>query len=83
MKADVADVLLAIRRPTLVLNRTGNPIVPVEQSREAAAAIKGVKFVELPGTDHLAFSEDIDSLLDEVAEFPSPACGRAPTRIGC
>jgi class 3 adenylate cyclase len=41
----------------------------VEQSREAAAAIKGAKFVELPGTDHLAFSEGIDSLLDEVEEF--------------
>jgi class 3 adenylate cyclase len=69
MKADVADILPAIRTPTLVLNRTGNPIVPVEQSREAAAAIKGAKFVELPGTDHLAFSEGIDSLLDEVEEF--------------
>jgi predicted alpha/beta-fold hydrolase len=39
MKADVADVLPSIRTPTLVLNRIGNPIVPVEQSREAAAAI--------------------------------------------
>src|SRR5215216_5618998 len=58
-----------IRTPTLVLNRTGNPIVPVEQSRVAAAAIKGAKFVELPGTDHLAFSEGIDSLVDELEEF--------------
>jgi class 3 adenylate cyclase len=69
MKADVADVLPLIRTPTLVLNRTGNPIVPVEQSRVAAAAIKGARFVELPGTDHLAFSEGIDSLVDELEEF--------------
>jgi class 3 adenylate cyclase len=69
MEADVSDILPSIRLPTLVLNRAGNRIVPVDQSREAAAAIPGAKFIELPGTDHLAFSEDIDGLLDEVEEF--------------
>jgi class 3 adenylate cyclase len=69
LEADVADVLPSIRTPTLVLNRTGNRIVPLEQSREAAAAIQGARFVELPGSDHLAFSEGIDPLLDEVEEF--------------
>ena len=69
MKADVADVLPLIRTPTLVLNRTGNRIVPVEQSRLAAAVIEGARFVELPGSDHLAFSEGIDGLVDEVEEF--------------
>ena len=69
MTADVADILPLIRTPTLVLNRTGNRIVPVEQSREAAAAIEGARFVELPGTDHLAFSEGTDRLVDEVEEF--------------
>jgi class 3 adenylate cyclase len=29
----------------------------------------GAKFVELPGTDHIAFSEGVDLLLDEVEEF--------------
>jgi pimeloyl-ACP methyl ester carboxylesterase len=55
MQADVAGVLPLIRTPALVLNRTGNRIVPVEQSRVAAAAIEGARFVELPGTDHLAY----------------------------
>jgi class 3 adenylate cyclase len=66
---DVTDVLSSIRTPTLVLNRTGNRIVPIDQSRQAAAAIPGVRFVGLPGTDHLAYSEGIDGLLDEVEEF--------------
>jgi class 3 adenylate cyclase len=69
MEADVGDVLPSIRVPTLVLNRTGNRIVPVEQSRAAAAALEGARFVELSGTDHLAFSEGIDRLVDEVEEF--------------
>jgi class 3 adenylate cyclase len=69
MEADIGDILPAIQAPTLVLNRTGNRIVTPEQSREAAAAIPGARFVELPGTDHIAFSEGIDALLDEVEEF--------------
>jgi len=82
MEADVADVLPLIRTPTLVLNRTGNRIVPVEQSRVAAAAIEGARFVELPGTDHVAFSEGIGSLLDEVEEFLTGArTGADPDRV--
>jgi class 3 adenylate cyclase len=69
IEADIGDVLPMIRTPTLVLNRTENRIVPIEQSRRAAAAIQGASFIELPGTDHLAFSEDVDRLLDEVEEF--------------
>ena len=81
MEADVAGVLPSIRTPTLVLNRTGNRIVPVAQSRLAAAAIPGARFVELPGTDHLAFSEGIDGLLDEVEEFLTGArTGADPDR---
>jgi class 3 adenylate cyclase len=69
LEADVTDLLPEIRCPTLVLNRTGNLIVPVEQSRRAADLIPGAKFVELPGADHLVFSEGVDLLLDEVEEF--------------
>ena len=82
MESDVRDVLPSIRIPTLVLNRTGNRIVPVDQSREAAAAIPDARFVELPGTDHLAFSEDVDSLLDEIEEFLTGSrSGADPDRL--
>ncbi len=82
MEADAGHVLTSIRCPTLVLNRTGNRIVPVEQSRQAAAAIEGAQFVELPGTDHLAYSEGIDILLDEVEEFLTGArTGGDPDRL--
>ena len=60
MEADISEALPSIRTPTLVINRTGNRFVSVEHSREAAAAIEGARFVELPGTDHLAFSEGVD-----------------------
>ena len=69
MEADVNRILPLIRCPTLVLNRRENPIVPIEQSRRAATAIPGAKFVELAGTDHLAYAEGVDTLLDEIEEF--------------
>ena len=82
LESDLGDVLPTIRTPTLVLNRTANRIVPVEDSRRAAAAILGARFIELPGTDHLAFSQGIDRLLDEVEEFVTGArTGADPDRM--
>jgi class 3 adenylate cyclase len=70
IEADVgAPALRAIAAPTLVLNRAGNRIVPPNLSRDVASRIPGARYVELPGTDHLAYSEDLDGLLDEVEEF--------------
>jgi pimeloyl-ACP methyl ester carboxylesterase len=82
MEADVADVLPVIRTPTLVLNRTGNQIVPVEQSRLAAAMIEGARFVELPGGDHLAFRR-ASMVCWMRSKSSSPAPARGPTRTGC
>jgi class 3 adenylate cyclase len=82
MLYDVGDILATIRVPTLVLNRTGNPIVAMELSRQVASVIPGAKLVELPGTDHLAYSEKVDALLDEVEEFLTGArTGGDPDRI--
>lgn len=69
MDVDLTTVLPSIRCPTLVLNRTGDRIVPVEQSRNAAALIDSARFVELSGTDHLIFSEGIDEVAEEIEEF--------------
>jgi class 3 adenylate cyclase len=69
LEADVTHLVGLIHAPTLVLNRTGNRIVPLEASRAAAAAIDGARFVELPGTDHLIFSEGADDVLGEIEEF--------------
>jgi class 3 adenylate cyclase len=82
MQTDVSALLPRVRTPTLVLNRSGNRIVTVEQSREAAAAIEGARFVELPGTDHLIFSEGIDPLVEEIEEFLTGSrSGADPDRV--
>ena len=66
---DVRAVLPSIQAPTLVLQRTGDRIVPVEQARYLAASIPSGHLVELPGDDHIPFLGDADALVSEVEEF--------------
>jgi class 3 adenylate cyclase/pimeloyl-ACP methyl ester carboxylesterase len=66
---DVRQVLPLVQAPTLVLHRTGDLIVPVEQGRAVAERIGGARFVELPGVDHIPWLADWESITDEIAEF--------------
>ncbi|HEX8493914.1 MAG TPA: alpha/beta fold hydrolase [Pyrinomonadaceae bacterium] len=66
---DVRHVLESIRVPTLVIHRTDDQCLKVEEGRYVAERIPGARFVELPGVDHLPFVGDQDVILDEVEEF--------------
>ncbi len=66
---DVREVLPTIRVPTLVINRRGNPLIPVDAGREVARRIPGAKWVELPGDDYGVAVGDTDTLIDHVEEF--------------
>ena len=82
MESDVRDVLSTIPVPTMVLNRSGNRIVSADLSREVASLIPDAKYVELPGSDHLAFSEDVDAVLAEIEEFLTGTRSRTdPERV--
>jgi len=66
---DVRNVLPSIRVPSLVIHRSEDQCLKVEEGRFVADRIPGAKFVELPGDDHLPFVGDQDAILDEVEEF--------------
>ena len=66
---DVRAVLPSIQAPTLVLHRTRDRIVPVDQGRYLGEAIPHAKFVELEGKDHIPFVGDADAVVDEIQEF--------------
>lgn len=66
---DTRSVLSSISVPTLILHRAGDPFTGPEHSRYLAAQIRGAKYVELSGVDHLFFAEDADRLLAEIQEF--------------
>ncbi|HEX5875621.1 MAG TPA: alpha/beta fold hydrolase [Pyrinomonadaceae bacterium] len=66
---DVRNVLPSIRVPSLVIHRTEDQCLKVEEGRFVAERIPGAKFVEFPGQDHLPFVGDQDAIVDEVEEF--------------
>jgi pimeloyl-ACP methyl ester carboxylesterase len=66
---DIRDLLPSIRVPALVLHRTGDQCLKVEEGRFLASRIPGAKFVELPGADHLPFVGDQDAMLTAIKDF--------------
>jgi pimeloyl-ACP methyl ester carboxylesterase len=79
---DVRDVLPSIGVPTLVLHRTGDRCLKVEEGRYLASRIPGARFVELPGDDHLPFVGDQDGMLREIDRFLAQADARpSPQRV--
>jgi len=82
---DIRHVLPAVQAPSLILHRVGDKTIPVEAGRYLAQHIRGAKYVELPGEDHLlqAFDQDtLDLLIDEIEEFVTGSRpGPEPDRV--
>jgi pimeloyl-ACP methyl ester carboxylesterase/DNA-binding winged helix-turn-helix (wHTH) protein/class 3 adenylate cyclase len=66
---DVRNVLPTVRVPTLVIHRSGDMCLKVEEGRFVASQIPACKYVELGGIDHLPFVGEQDEILDEIEEF--------------
>ncbi|HQU84057.1 MAG TPA: alpha/beta fold hydrolase [Pyrinomonadaceae bacterium] len=66
---DVRNVLPLVRVPTLVIHRSGDMCLKVEEGRFVASLIPACKYVELGGVDHLPFVGDQDEILEEIEEF--------------
>lgn len=74
---DVRYALGAVSVPTLVLHRTGDPIVPVGHGRYLAEHIEGARLVEIPGDFHVGGRPgDERPVLDAIAEFVTGAPAR-------
>jgi pimeloyl-ACP methyl ester carboxylesterase len=67
--ADVGPVLSTIHVPVLLLHRSGDRRVGIDNARDLAARIPGAKLVELPGDDHLPYIGDSARLVIEIAAF--------------
>jgi pimeloyl-ACP methyl ester carboxylesterase/class 3 adenylate cyclase len=68
-QTDVRHVLPSIHVPTLIVHRTENWWVDVQQGRYLAEHIPGAKLVEVPGVDYFPFLGDADAVLDPIEEF--------------
>jgi class 3 adenylate cyclase len=66
---DVRHILPSVTVPALILHRTGERVINVENARYLARHIPRAKLVELPGIDHTIGVGDTDAIVDEVEEF--------------
>jgi pimeloyl-ACP methyl ester carboxylesterase len=66
---DTRSVLPLIQAPTLMLYRTDDEDVDVEEGRWMASQIPNATFVELPGDAHLFWAVDPGEFVDEIEEF--------------
>jgi len=69
MRTDVRDVLPVIDVPTLVVQISDDPMAPPPVGRYLAEHIAGAVYRELPGTDHIFWSQNGDAVVDEIEEF--------------
>jgi class 3 adenylate cyclase len=82
LSADVRHVLPLIHCPTLVLSRTGYPLVTRGHARYLAEHIPDARLVELPGTDGTLVTEHAGEILDRIEEFLSGVPGGSvPDRV--
>lgn len=68
-EADVRDILPSIRVPTLVMNRTGDPVANIEAARDLASRIEGARFVEFPGATHALTTVEPERVIAEIRAF--------------
>jgi len=66
---DVRDILPSIRVPTVVMHRTEDRDAKVEEGRFIASQITSARFVEFSGADHSWWTQDRDTILDEIEEL--------------
>jgi class 3 adenylate cyclase/esterase/lipase len=65
---DIRGILPSIKIPTLVMNRTGDPVADVDAARDLASKVPGARFVEFPGETHSMF-DIADQVLGQIEEF--------------
>ena len=68
-EVDIIDILNTIQVPTLMLQRRDDIDVKIEEGRFIANRIKGAKFVEFEGNDHLFWVGSTQEVLDEMIPF--------------
>ena len=72
---DVRDILPSIRVPTVVIGKTGDPIMPPDCAKDLARRIPGARLVEIDAEGHpfgLASGEIVDTIKAWVTEAAAP-----------
>jgi class 3 adenylate cyclase len=79
---NASGILASVSVPTLIVHRTGDPIVGIEGGRELAALIPNAELYEIAGNDHTPWTgEGLDRIAARIQEFltgtkPKPVIDR-------
>ena len=65
-EVNITDILKSVKVPTLILQRTNDIDVKIEEGRYMSQQIKGSRFVEFDGDDHLFWVGNTDEVLNEI-----------------
>ncbi|MEM6843959.1 MAG: alpha/beta fold hydrolase [Bacteroidota bacterium] len=68
-QVDIIDILDSIKVPTLLMQRTHDVDVKIEEGRFIAQRIEGARFVEFEGSDHLFWAGNTQEVLKEIKAF--------------
>ncbi|MER3376179.1 MAG: alpha/beta fold hydrolase [Allomuricauda sp.] len=68
-EVDIINILGSIKVPTLILQRTNDVDVKIEEGKFISERIPGAKFVELQGNDHLFWVGNTEEVLKEIRNF--------------
>ncbi|VXD11859.1 alpha/beta fold hydrolase [Marinoscillum sp. 108] len=68
-EVDIVDILGSIKVPTLMMQRTNDVDVKIEEGRFIAQRIAGARFVEFDGDDHLFWAGNTEEVLNEMKAF--------------
>jgi class 3 adenylate cyclase/alpha-beta hydrolase superfamily lysophospholipase len=66
---DVRPLLSRVAVPTLVMHRTGDRVVDVQNGRYLAERIPGARWVALSGEEFVLWAGDLDAIADETEDF--------------
>jgi class 3 adenylate cyclase len=77
--ADLRAVLPAVSVPTLVLQRTNDPLIEAGHGRYFADHVPGATYVEIPGDDYLINVGDVDRMANEIQQFLTGTWGGSPS----
>ena len=66
---NITDILGHVKVPTLIMHRTNDSEVKIQEGKFIARNIKKAKFVELEGSDHLFWTENTKQVLKEIKSF--------------
>ena len=68
-EADITNILDVIKVPTLILHRTHDKDVNIEEAKYLEKRIPNSKLIELNGSDHLFWIGDAYSVMVEIEDF--------------